>query len=338
MSSELEDELRKTIKEVFRPADYSPETVYQDKPEILKQIKEYEEKVRSQFLIPEGPLPKCLQVFWDRVQEKPRMAVASEVMSKEILKSIKADPLRFVEMMDEVGGLKVILPELSSLKNLAQPKEYHREGDAFRHTLMVLSALPSEAKLRLKLATLFHDLGKAVTQKIDENGKITFHGHAQKSAELTRNIANRFRFTDKLKKEVVWLVENHMLCLSSDVGKVKKSKLEKMFLEDEELGKDLFTLSRADATASIPANGKPNLESVNILLERIEEIKKLREEKNQEIPRLVTGKDLIEMGFESGPKFTHILDEIRNAQLEGKIKSKKEGIELAKKTIRQLTR
>lgn len=248
----------------------------------------------------------------------------------EILKLIEAEPRGFIECLDKDGKLEKILPEVARLKNLAQPKEFHQEGDVFKHTLMLLDSLSPNADLRLKLAAIFHDLGKADTQEISGQGKITFHGHARKSAERVKAIAERFRFSDKLKKEVMWLAENHMLPISSDVARIKSTKLERMFLEDEELGKDLLALSRADALASIPADGKPNLKNIDILLRRIEQLKQLRDERKKEIPRLVTGKDLIDLGFKPGPGFSNILEEIREAQLNGKISTKEEGVKLAK--------
>jgi|GEM_PF-547067 len=333
-SSDIENETKKAVKKIFSPASYSPEAFYRDKPEILAQVKRYEKEVRLQFGTAEGPLPRCLQVFWDRKKELPSMAVAKEVMRKEILKAIKANPKKFIELMDEVGGLPVILPELACLKNLKQPREYHREGDAFQHTLMLLDHLPVNAGLRLKLAALFHDLGKAETQKISEEGKITFHGHARKSAELVEAIVSRFHFPNKLTKEVGWLVENHMFPINSEMDRVKSTKLEKMFLEDEGLGRDLIALSRADALASLPAEGKSDLKNVNLLLKRIEELKQLRDEKEQEIPRLITGRDLIDLGLKPGRSFSKILEASREAQLNGEIKSKKEGLELVRRIIK----
>jgi poly(A) polymerase len=331
LSAEIEDGTKKAVKEIFKPAQKTTEEYYSHDPAILAQVRQYENEVRTQFGIPEGSLPRCLQVFWDREQQKPRMAVAKEVMSKEILKAIQANPRRFVEIMDELGGLKVIFPELARLKNLAQPREHHREGDAFRHTLLLFDNLPSKAGLRLKLAALFHDLGKADTQQIDERRKITFHGHAQKSAEHFQVISQRFRLPSKLTEEVLWLVQHHMFPLSSNISQVKSTTLEKMFLQNEDLGKDLIALSQADALSSLPQEGEPRLESINLLIEKIENLRQAHQNKSKEIPRIITGKDLIGLGLKPGPDFSRILDEIRNAQLDGRIKTKEEGIELVKK-------
>lgn len=328
-SSDIDTRTKKAIREIFKPASQSPEVIYQNNPNILHQIKIYEKEVRDHFKIPNGPLPKCLQVFWDREQQKPRMAVAKEVMSKEILKSIDANPKQFINLMDEIGGLEIILPELTHLKNLRQPKEFHSEGDAFHHTMMLLDHLPEKASLRLKLAALFHDLGKAETQKISESGKITFHGHDKKSVEIIQQIASRFRMPAKLTEEVSWLVQNHMIPLSSNINQMKSTTLEKIFLLDENLGNDLMILSKADALSSLSEKGKPDLGDIEILSERIEQVK--RSVKSKEINRIVTGSDLISLGFKPGPEFSDIMQKIRELQLNGKIKTKEDALQFVRK-------
>ena len=335
-SADIENETRKAVKDIFRPADQTSESLYGDKPEILFAVKKYEEEIRELFIVAQGPLPKCLQVFWDEKQEKPRMAVAKEVMSKEIIKAIAANPKHFVELMDDAGGLAIIFPELARLKRLSQPRKYHREGDAFKHTLMLLDHLPDGASLRLKLAALFHDLGKFDTQEVDGKGKISFHGHAQKSVERVKEISWRFHLPAKLTEEISWLVQNHMFPLSSDISRIKTTTLEKMFLGNEELGEDLLALSRADALSSLPEEGQSNLKSVEFLVERIQKIKQTHQNENKIIPPILTGKDLIALGLKPGPEFSSILDQIREAQLDGNVGTKEEAIELAK-TIAKVT-
>jgi hypothetical protein len=70
-------------------------------------------------------------------------------------------------------------------------------------------------------------------------------------------------------------------------------------------------------------------------LQRLEQLKKLRSEKEKEIPRVVTGKDLIGLGLKPGPLFSRILEEVREAQLIGRINSKKEGLEFVRRINNQ---
>ncbi len=334
LGAEIDLPTKKAIKKIFQPSSISLEEIYKNDKDKLVLLKQYEEEVRKLFsLLPDSPLPRCLQVFWDKEQNKPRLAVPREVMSKEIIKGFRVDPVRFMQLLDEVGGLKIVFPEVAKLKNLAQPREYHREGDAWRHTLLVLENLPASASLRLKLAALFHDIGKALTQDRDKKGKITFYGHAKKGAELINLIAKRLRLPRRLAEEVSWLVENHMFAHTIDVEKIRAIKLERMFLENVELGADLLTLVKADAAASWP----PDFSNIKALEKRLAKIKKqIKQKQEAEIPPFVTGNDLIVLGLKPGPIFRKILEEVRNAQLEEIIKTKEEAIEFVKKLIKKL--
>lgn len=329
MDGKIEDGTKKAIREIFKPAEKSAAEIYSGDGDIAKKVLEYKKIVREVFDIPSGNMPRCLQAFWDKEQEKPRTAVAAEVMCKEILKSISANPRKFVELIDEVGGLKVIFPELYRLKNLAQPREHHSEGDAFKHTLMLLDNLPKNATLRLKLAGLFHDLGKADTQEVDKEGKITFHGHAKNSVSCFGLIARRLKLTKKLSSEVAWLIDHHMLPLMVDANEIKPKKIEDYFLKNEDLGRELILLAEADALASIPEKGEPDLENINELVGKIEELeKRFDKQKYVEIPKIITGHDLIKLGLKPGKEFSVILHKVREAQLDGRIKSREDGLKL----------
>ena len=63
--------------------------------------------------------------------------------------------------LDSTGLLKEVLPEISKLKGIPQPQEFHKEGDAFVHTCLALKSLPDNSPLTLVWATLLHDAGKA---------------------------------------------------------------------------------------------------------------------------------------------------------------------------------
>jgi poly(A) polymerase len=257
------------------------------------------------------------------------MAVAKEVMAKEILKALAADPQRFITLLDTVGGLKVIFPELARLKGVAQPREHHSEGDAFRHTLMLFDHLPVKSSLRLVLAALFHDLGKAGTKSRNEQGKITFYGHDKVSVGRFSQIAKRLNLPAQLASDVTWLIEMHMFPHSGSVGEIKATKLERMFLQNEALGHDLLALADADARASIPEDGVLDLGNITILKNRIAELKKnYRHPSGQSIPALVTGEDLKQLGMRPGAQFKVVLEQVRDAQLEGQVTNKEEALSM----------
>ena len=89
-----------------------------------------------------------------------------------------------------------IIPELEKMKGVAQPIEYHQEGDVWEHTMLALSSLKLTATLDTKFAVLFHDIGKPDTFKVKE--RIRFDGHCEKSAEIAQEILSRLRFSKKI--------------------------------------------------------------------------------------------------------------------------------------------
>lgn len=71
---------------------------------------------------------------------------------------------RFFEVLDACGALQALLPELARLKGVPQRADYHPEGDAWVHTLMVLDAAAAlSEELSIRFAALLHDLGKGLT-------------------------------------------------------------------------------------------------------------------------------------------------------------------------------
>lgn len=333
LGGKLEEKTKKVVQEIFKPSEKSSEDIYND-PETLKEVLEYEKTIRKEFNISEGNMPRCLQVFWDKELKKPRLAVAKDVMGREIIKSLKANPLKLMELLEDTGGLKILFPELERLKGLAQPREYHMEGDVFKHTKLLLKNLPRNGSLKLVLAGLCHDLGKFDTYKNDD-GMITFNGHAEKGADYIYKMAERFNYFKELTKktvdEISWLIKNHMFPLSENVKNIRSKKLEDMFFQNEELGRELISLSQADALASKHETGESSLENINFLIERLEKIKaKIGDVSEMKMPLIITGKDLIEIGLQPGPQFKEILELVRDAQLDGRIKSKEEGLELVK--------
>jgi len=314
----LDPEIKRVIREIFQPAESGTSEIYAGEADKLAKIKTLEEQVRSEFGLPAGNLPRCLQIFWDSAQNKPRLAVAREVMGMEITKAIQADPVKFVELMDEIGALSVVLPELARLKSVAQSREHHREGDAFRHTVMVLENLPESAPLRLKLAAICHDLGKFGTQKKNKDGSISFYGHNKQSAILTEGIFERFRLPKNIKEETVWLVDNHMEPILDNVKKMENRTIEKKFLKRGRPVDDLIALARADSLGSIPETGAPDTENVDRFAARIKELRgRLRDKNEQNIPLPVTGDDLLAMGYKKGPVIGRILEAVKEERLRG---------------------
>lgn len=207
-----------------------------------------------------------------------------------------------IRLLDELGLLVHILPGISAMKGVEQGERWHPEGDVFAHTLKCLE-VAGDVRWELALAAMLHDVGKPAT--VDPTGKAAFVNHESVGAEKADEICRRLRLSNREREDVVWLVKNHMRF--RDVKKMKVSTLKRLM--SEPLFEDLAALHRIDALSS-----GGDLEYYDFATEQY---RKFREEKPPVKP-LVTGHDLISRGLTPGSGFKKILDEVYDAQLEGK--------------------
>jgi len=222
---------------------------------------------------------------------------------------------RAFELLDRTGLLQQVLPEIAKLHNVAQPPEYHPEGDVWIHTLLLLEKLPAGAPATLAWGALLHDVGKPATFSHKPPDRIRFNGHVEVGVKIAHEILRRLRFSNEDCTQILALVENHMRF--GDIEKMKESTLKRFFRLpkfDEHLA-----LHRLDVTSS---HGDLSL---------YEFAKRRREELPEEEVRpalLVTGRDLISAGYKPGPRFKEMLALAEDAQLEGRIHTTEEGLEM----------
>jgi len=220
-------------------------------------------------------------------------------------------------LLDETGMLRYLLPEIAAMKGVAQPPEYHPEGDVFVHTLMLLDNLPCPCPATLGWAALLHDVGKPPTFRVAPD-RIRFDDHVQVGVKMAEEISRRLRFSNSDTTQILALVGNHMRF--GQATRMKESTLKK-FLRlpgfDEHLA-----LHRADCLAS-----HRNLATYEFIQQRRAEIPP---EKMRPAP-LVTGYDLIAEGHVPGPKFREILDAVEDAQLEGRLLSRAAALEFVRR-------
>ncbi len=112
-----------------------------------------------------------------------------------------------IKLLENLNLLKIILPELIPTIEFDQENPHH-EKDVYQHTLCVLDNTSSI--LQLRLAALFHDIGKPYTISIDEEGVGHFYGHDRLGAEMSREILTRFKCSNELIQKVYILVKEHM--------------------------------------------------------------------------------------------------------------------------------
>jgi poly(A) polymerase len=221
---------------------------------------------------------------------------------------------RGMELLTTTRLLHAILPEVEAMQGVEQPPEFHPEGDVWTHTLLMLEQLPADASPALAMGVLLHDVGKPGTFRIAE--RIRFDGHVELGVKIAREILTRLRFSNEDIRQIEALIENHMRF--KDAPQMKDSTL-KRFLRLDSFDEHL-ELHRLDCVSS-----HGHLDNYDYVAAR-------REALGQEQikpPRLITGHDLLAAGFRPGPELGRVLDTVEDAQLEGRISSKEEALELA---------
>jgi poly(A) polymerase len=244
--------------------------------------------------------------------------VSRERVRDELTKMlIEGHARRAFLLLDESGLLEEVLPEISAMKGVEQPPEFHPEGDVFVHTLLLLENLPHPCPPTLAWGALLHDVGKPATFRVAPD-RIRFDNHVEVGVKIAEEICERLRFSNHDASQVLALVDNHMRF--GHVTRMKESTLKK-FLRLPGFEEHL-ALHRADSLAS-----HGNLSTYELVRAKLAEIppEKIRP------AALVTGDDLIASGYAPGPRFREILDAVEDAQLEGRLLSRDAAIKFVRR-------
>ena len=220
---------------------------------------------------------------------------------------------RGLELLAESGLLERLLPEVAALQGIAQPPEFHPEGDVWDHTMLMLQQLrePTEP---LAWGVLLHDVGKPDTFR--QADRIRFHGHVQRGVELAKAICGRLRFSNADSAWVVALVANHMKFM--DLQRMRPAKLRR-FLHQPHF-EDHLELHRLDCLAS---HGR--LEIHAFAAERLQHLAD-----EEPVVRLLTGHDLKLAGYTPGPVFGEILSAVEERHLDGELATRNEAMQFVK--------
>ena len=244
--------------------------------------------------------------------------VSCERVREELTKMLtEGRARRAFELLDATGLLPEVLPEIAAMKRVQQPPQYHPEGDVFMHTLLLLDKLPAggsvSASKTLAWGALLHDVGKPPTFRVAPD-RIRFDGHVEVGVKMAAEICRRLRFSNHETDQILALVANHMRF--ADVQRMKQSTLKK-FLRLPAFDQHL-ELHRMDCLSS---HGQ--LDSYEYSREQL---RSMPPEAIRPTP-LITGRDLIDAGYEPGPRFKEILAAVEDAQLEGRLTSRDAAME-----------
>ncbi len=323
---DLKSQLVRAIGEPFERFD-------EDK---LRMVRAVRFACRFNFKIDEKTV-EAIKKYHDKV-----LNVSMERIRDELRKILTGPgPHKGIEMMDDLGLLDKILPEVTAMKGVEQPENFHPEGDVFVHTMLTLAKLDEDRKpgdigeehhlhsndtdkknlfysWELSMAVLLHDIGKPVTFEIAD--RIRFNNHDNVGAKMAEKICDRLKMSNAEKERISWLVKMHLYLRHAQ--QMRLSKLKRLFAHEGY--PELAELYKVDSLASTE-----NLDDYNFCQNMFEQ---LEEEEIKPEP-LINGNDLISLGLQPGPIFSKILDTIKDEQLEQKITTKKEALKKAKELL-----
>lgn len=225
--------------------------------------------------------------------------ISAERIREELFKILLSEnPSNGIKLMKDLNILEIVIPELIDAIGFDQKNPNHNK-DVFEHIMCVLDKTPPI--LSVRLAALFHDIGKPHTLTIDEKGVGHFYGHDKLGAKIAEKILLRLNSSRELIDKVTIMIKEHM----SHHNNMKDRGLKRQI---SRVGKDdifnLLELQKADRLCSS--------EDVDItfLFEREEEIRRIlnSNEPYEKSHLKIDGNDIIDLGFEKGKIVGEILD------------------------------
>lgn len=223
--------------------------------------------------------------------------------------------------LHETGILKAVLPEVEAMKGVAQPSQYHHEGDVLEHAIEALDSLPTKTPTAVRWAVFLHDIGKTETFVLKE--RIRFDHHAEHSGDIVEKIMERLHFSRDACDHVTWLVRHHMMI--GDLVKMPLGRQRHWFLH--EWFKDLLIVFKADIAGTKPHDFG--------LYEKVEKLYKetFKTFKKRPKPLLKGEEIMVLLKIPASPRIGEILDQLHEAHLGGTVKTKKEAQAWVKKNF-----
>lgn len=301
----------------------------------------------------------------DRITEVPGERVREELL--HLLISSRSG--RVFSYMDKLGLLTALIPEISLLKGVTQPKEHH--WDVFEHSIHTVSAVDfilhqgvwdyknknilmkvpwtsslaqyfdqpvsngSTRRSLLKLAALLHDISKPQAKAFDEDGRMRFLGHPEEGAMVVSSIMERLRFSSKEVKQVSLMVKYHLrpTQMSQDNLPTRRA-IYRYFRDTGDVGVDTLYLSLADHLATRgPDLLIPNWEYHTQLVAYVL-TEHLQQEKSVRPVKLIDGNDLINIfSMVPGPGIGKLLEQIHEAQAAGELNTRAEALDYVRNFI-----
>jgi tRNA nucleotidyltransferase/poly(A) polymerase len=245
-----------------------------------------------------GALPTTAKVASERIRDELDKIIASP------------NPVRGFRLMEETELLHLLLPELAACRNIDQ-KGYHR-FDVLDHSFLACGyAAEKDFSKEVRMAALFHDIGKPSVRRLNENGVWTFYGHERVSGKLAFEIMSRFRYPNAVIEKVLRLIKEHMFYYEDNWTDAAVRRF--IIRAGEDLVPELMRLRLADTagmsgTAPDPAALLPFTKRIETVLARSRALS-LKD-------LAVNGRDLLAIGVAPGRHVGIILNELFEAVVE----------------------
>ncbi len=256
-------------------------------------------------------------------------SVSAERIAEELNKLLlKAEqPSNGFRLMQELGMLEVVLPELAACVDVDQPGPFHAY-DVFEHTIRTVDAAP--ARLRVRWAALLHDINKPQARVV-EGDRATFYGHEKRGATTARQVLRRLRYANEFIRDVSLLVDRHMF--TTDVTDKGVRRLIRRLGAD--LIFDLLDLRRADVVAQGRGGTTDDVDELEARIR--EEISRKRPFGLRDLA--IDGNDLMDhLQVPPGPIIGKILNHLLELVLDDPERNTREALlQLASEYHRELT-